>query len=326
MPDFPIVDSHVHLWDPSRFRMAWLDKNARLNKHFGLEEYAAHAERDSTLEGVAGGEHGDRGAGLQVEAMVYLEVDMAPDYRLLEAEWVASLAREDDRLRGIVASAPVEFGAQLRAFLEALVAIGPRVKGVRRLTQGEPDPEFCLQPRFLEGVQLLSEFGLSFDIGCNFRQLGPSVEMVRRCPQTQFILDHIGKPNIRERAMDPWREQIEALAALPNVVCKVSGVTTETNEGWTVDDIAPYVEHVLKTFGEDRVVYGGDWPVVLNATSYRRWAETLDTLTASWSDAARRKLWNENATRFYRLNDQGSQRAGSSESRGNSGSPGSASR
>src|SRR5687767_11324464 len=284
MPNFPIVDSHVHLWDPSHFRMAWLDGNERLGKRFGLAEYAEHT------------------SGIEVEAMVYLEVDLATDYRLLEAKWVADLAQEDDRLKGIVASAPVEYGKQVRAFLEALVATSQRVKGVRRLTQGESDPEFCLQPRFLDGVRLLPEYGLSFDIGINFRQLGPSVEMVRRCPETQFILDHIAKPNIREQKMDPWKGQIEELAKLPNVVCKVSGVATETRgEDWKVEEVAPYIEHVLDTFGEDRVVYGGDWPVVLNGASYRRWYDTLDQITESRSEVFKRKLWNTNAKRFYRL-------------------------
>ena len=286
MPSFPIVDSHVHLWDPTHFRMAWLDGNERLGKPFGLKEYAEHT------------------AGIEVEAMVYLEVDLATDYRLLEAKWVADLALTDDRLKGIVASAPIEYGKQVRAFLAALVATSPRVKGVRRLTQGEADPEYCLQPRFLDGIRLLPEYGLSFDIGINFRQLGPSVEMVRRCPETQFILDHIAKPNIREQKMDPWKGQIEELAKLPNVVCKVSGVATETRgEDWKVEEVAPYIEHVLDTFGEDRVVYGGDWPVVLNASSYKRWYDTLDQITASRSETFKRKLWNTNAKRFYRLDE-----------------------
>jgi len=286
MPDFPIVDAHVHLWDPSYFRMEWLDGNARLGKRFGLEEYAEHT------------------AGIEVEALVYLEVDLARDYRLLEAKWVADLAQQDDRIKGIVASAPVEYGNQVRAFLDALVSTSPRVKGVRRLTQGEADPEYCLQPRFLDGIRLLPEYGLSFDIGINFRQLGPSVEMVRRCPETQFILDHIGKPNIREQKMEPWKGQIEDLATLQNVVCKVSGVATETRgEEWEIEEVAPYIEHVLTCFGEDRVVYGGDWPVVLNGSSYKRWAETLEQITASRSDEFKRKLWNTNAKKFYRLEE-----------------------
>ena len=287
MPDFPIVDCHVHLWDPSELRIEWLDHSQKLNKRFSLPEY-----REQT-------------AGIEIEAMVYLEVDLAKEYKLLEPAWVIERAKEDPRIKGIVAHAPVEFGDQVRAFLEALVALNKGhslVKGIRRLVQTEPDPEFCLQPKFVRGVQLLAEYGLSCDIGIYHTQLAASVELVRRCPNTSFILDHIGKPPIREHRMDPWRAHIKALAALPNVICKVSGVATEANhDHWTIDEVRPYIEYVLETFGEDRVAYGGDWPVVLNASSYRRWYETLDTITAGLSPSAKRKLWNENAKRFYRL-------------------------
>ncbi len=285
MPDFPIVDSHVHLWDPARFRIPWLDSSLRLNRAFGLVEYAEHT------------------AGIDIEAIVYLEVDLAPEYKLLEAQWIAELARREPLIQGIVASAPLEYGEQARAFLDALVAIDrQRIKGVRRLLQNEPDPAFCLQPRFVDGVRLLPEYGLSFDLCIYHPQLASAIELVRRCPQTSFILDHIGKPAIRSGQLDPWREQIRELARLPNVVCKVSGVVTEADhERWTIDDVRPYVEHVLEAFGEDRVLYGGDWPVVLNASSYRRWVDTLDQLTAHLSETARRKLWRDNARRVYRL-------------------------
>ncbi len=288
MPDLPIVDSHVHLWDPGHFRIAWLDGNPRLNQRFALPEYREHT------------------AGLEVAAMVYMEVDLAPEYKLLEAQWAIERAGEDPRLEGIVASAPVEYGDQVRAFLDALVALNPPgqtpIKGVRRLIQSEPDPAFCLQPRFVRGVQLLAEYGLSFDLCIYHPQMASAIELVRRCPETSFILDHVGKPGIKARLLDPWRAQIEELAALPNVICKVSGAVTEADhERWTVDDLRPYVEHVLDTFGEDRVAFGGDWPVVLNAAPYLRWVETLDALTAHLSPTARRKLWSENARRFYRL-------------------------
>lgn len=284
MPDVPIIDAHVHLWDPQHFRIPWLDANARLNKPLGLAEYHAHTE------------------GVAVEAMVYLEVDVAPAYKLLEVQWVAALAGEDEGLQGIVASAPLEYGEQARAFLDALVAVDRRIKGVRRLIQAEPDPGFCLQPRFVRGVQLLPEYGLSFDICIHHRQLASAIQLVRQCPDTSFILDHIAKPDIAAGNLDPWREQIAELASAPNVICKVSGIVTEADrERWTPEDIAPYIEHVLRVFGEDRVAFGGDWPVVLNASPYRRWVDTLDALTAHLPSMAKRKLWADNARRFYRL-------------------------
>ena len=283
MPDCPIVDAHLHLWDPGHFRMTWLDGDDVLNKPYGLAEYREHT------------------AGLPIEAMVYLQVDVEPPYALLEAEWAVERAREDPRLQAIVAWAPLEHGEHARSFLHALVRIDTRIKGVRRILQSEPD-DFGTRPDFVRGVRLLPEYGLSFDICISHRQLKGAIELVRACPETAFMLDHIAKPNIREHVLDPWREDMRELASLPNVSCKISGVTTEADHGaWTPDDIAPYVLHAIDVFGEDRVAFGGDWPVALLATSYRRWVETLDALTTGLSPAARAKLWADNARDFYRI-------------------------
>jgi L-fuconolactonase len=126
--------------------------------------------------------------------------------------------------------------------------------------------------------------------------------LVRRCPGTRFVLDHVGKPDIAAGLLDPWRAEILALAALPNVACKVSGMVTEADPtAWTVADLEPYVAHVLTSFGEERVLFASDWPVVTLAADYLRWVETLDGLTIGLSEPARRKLWADNARRVYRL-------------------------
>ena len=284
MPDFPIVDAHVHLWDPDRFAMPWLANAPAIATRFEIEEYRAHS------------------AGIDVAAFVYVEVDVAPVYQYLEACQAADYAQADPRLQGIVAAAPLEFGERARSHLAALQAIGPRIKGVRRLIQNETDPAFCLRPDFVRGVEILPEYGFTFDLCLYHHQLPSAIELVRRCPGTGFVLDHIGKPAIRDGLVDPWRQQIEELASLPNVVCKVSGLVTEADHAnWTPDQLRPYVAHVLAAFGEDRVMFGSDWPVVLNAAPYRRWVETLEALTTDLSPQAERKLWADNARRFYRL-------------------------
>jgi len=286
MPDFPIIDTHVHLWDPRRFRIPWLDGAPQINQTYALKEYAEHTQ------------------GVTIEAMVYLEVDVAPSYRLLEAQWVNALANEEPRLRAIVPSAPLEDGDCARSYLEALKALGPRVKGVRRLLQAEPDDAFALRPDFVRGVRALADYDFSFDICIFHRQLPAVIELVRRCPEVRFILDHLGKPDIKAGLRDPWQAHIRALAALPNVVCKISGMVTEADHArWTVDDLRPYFETVYDAFGPDRVMFGGDWPVVLLASSYKRWVETVDALTQGLSEDDRRKLWAENAKRVYRLFD-----------------------
>lgn len=284
MPDVPVIDAHVHLWEPTRFAMAWLDGDETIGKSFGTADFRAHS------------------AGVPVEAYVYIEVNVPPHYALLEAQWAAERSVEDPRLAALVPHAPLEYGEGVRAYLDALVAVSPLIKGVRRLIQGEPDLQFALRPEFVRGVQLLAEYGLSCDLCIYHAQLPATIGLVRQCPQVDFVLDHIGKPNIAAHVLDPWREQISELAQFPNVLCKVSGMVTEADHAhWTADDLAPYVAHVLDAFGEDRVMFGGDWPVALRASSYTRWVETLDALTAHLSDDSKRKLWAENARHFYRI-------------------------
>ncbi|MGE3797826.1 MAG: amidohydrolase, partial [Thermomicrobiales bacterium] len=256
MPPARILDSHVHLWDTERFRIPWLDDITMLNRPMSLTDY-----EDAT-------------AGLPVEGLVYLQVEVSPPYALSEAREIARLAETSQQIRGIIPWAPLEFGERCRLFLEELAAVSPLIKGVRRIVQAEPDPDFCLQPDFVRGNQLLAEFGLRSDICCTWKQLGQNVELVRRCPETMFILDHIAKPHILENAFEPWASQMTALAALPNCYCKISGVLTEADHHhWEVEQVKPYVLHALEAFGEDRVVFGSDWPVVTQAATYHRWVD-----------------------------------------------------
>jgi L-fuconolactonase len=261
--------------------MPWLDGLEMLRRPFGLSDFREHTR------------------GLPVEQVVYLEVDRTPAYGLLEAEWAL---QQDAPVAGVVAWAPLEDGDVAASYLDALVALGPRIKGVRRLLQSEADPDFLVAPAFLDGLRLLPRYGLSFDICIRHQHLKRTIDMVRACPDTQFVLDHIGKPDIRAGLLDPWREEISQLADLPNVVCKVSGAVTEADHAlWTTEDLAPYVFYVLTAFGEDRVLFGGDWPVVTLAAPYVRWVEALQELTVNLSQEAKRKLWADNARRVYRL-------------------------
>jgi len=285
--DLPIVDSHVHLWNPQHFRMPWLAAIPRLNRPYGLADYAT-ATQD-----------------LPVAAMVYVETGVEPAEALQEARWIASLAQHDARLQAIVAAAPLELGLEVRAHLAALAELGPRIKGVRRNLQDE-DADFCLQPAFLQGIQMLATYGFSFDICINHRQLPGVIELVRQCPETAFVLDHMGKPAIKQSLLEPWHSQVQTLATLPNVSCKISGIVTEADQqSWQPADLLPFLQTVFAAFGSDRVMFGGDWPVVLLASTYRRWYETLQEWISKQPSEVQRKLWYENARRFYRLEERG---------------------
>jgi len=286
MLDIPIIDTHVHLWNPAHFRMSWTDDNALLNRPYTAEIYHEQTK------------------GVQVDAMVFVECGVELQYAFLEARWAVERAHADPHIQGIIAAAPVEFGLLTRSYLEALTALGPLIKGVRRNLQDESDIEACLNHDFVRGVRLLSEYRLSFDLCIRHWQLPATITLVSRCPETQFILDHLGKPDVKEHLLDPWRDQMRELAALPNVACKLSGLVTEADlSAWQPEDLAPYLLHVLEVFGEDRVTFGGDWPVVLLASPYKLWVETLQAITASMALTAKRKLWNENARRLYRLQE-----------------------
>jgi L-fuconolactonase len=173
---------------------------------------------------------------------------------------------------------------------------------VRRLIQNQPDPEFVVKPSFLQALRLLSKYNLSFDVCIFHPQLSNTLTMMRQCPEVSFVLDHIGKPEIKAALLDPWRAHIREMAALPNVACKLSGLTTEADpQNWTRDQLKPYIDHVIDTFGTDRILYGGDWPVSELAGSYLQWLTTLDWATAGFSPADKRKLFRDNAIKAYRL-------------------------
>jgi L-fuconolactonase len=273
------TDAHVHFWDETL-------------PHPWLAEVPAIAAPHLP-------------AGLRAEAgvatpsrIVFVECG-AP--WLDEVRWVERLAAAEPRIAGIVAKVSVNAGAETtRAIAE--LARHPLVRGVRHLIQDEPDPGFCLTPEFLSGIAQLPAAGLSFDICCRHAQLPAVVELVRRSPQTRFILDHAGKPGIRAGLIEPWRAHIRALAARPNVVCKLSGLVTEADPiGWTTDQLRPYVAHLVDTFGPGRLLFGGDWPVAKLASSYRRWLDAALTLTDHLTASERAAIFSENATRTYRL-------------------------
>lgn len=283
MINFPIVDTHVHLWDPKFLRYPWLDGNILLNKPYLLDDYRA----------VCG--------PVQVEKMVFLQCECEFSQFMDEANWVTRLAQGEPRLKGIVPWAPLENGEAVRADLEKL-ASNPLIKGIRRIIQFEADPGFCLRPGFVQGVQALPDYGLSFDICISHSHMKNAIQMVRQCPNVQFILDHIGKPNIKEHLFEPWKQQLRAFADFPNVWCKMSGLATEADfKRWTKEDLRPYIDHVLECFGFGRVMFGGDWPVASQATEYPRWVETLEWAVSDCTETELRLLFHDNAIAFYRL-------------------------
>lgn len=282
MPDFPIIDSHVHLYDPRRLSYGWM--------------------RGTTIERVNLLDTFDAARGpVAVEGLVFVEVAADPGQHLAEAALVQELADADPRLMGMVAHAPVEKGRAVEADLDALARYRS-LRGIRRLIQGEVDPGMCLEPGFLEGVREVGRRGLTFDICVKHWAMLFAIELVRRCPEVTFVLDHIGKPPIALGLREPWWGQMREMAALPNVVCKISGVVTEADHAhWTEAQVIRYVRHAVECFGCDRVMYGSDWPVSEFTHAYPDWVAMLDRCTADCTAPEKRAFWGGTARRVYRL-------------------------
>jgi L-fuconolactonase len=279
----PIVDSHIHFWDPQHLSYGWLPNLPAIHRPFLPTDLARAA------------------AGVDLQGIVFVEADIDPDHRLAEAQWITELAQQEPRIQAMVASAPLELGPDaVRPHLEAVARL-PLVRGIRRLIQSE-GPGFAIQPAFVAAVQSLPSYGFSFDICIKHHQMEETIRLVEQCPQVVFILDHFGKPAVKDNLLDPWREQLQTLAGFPNVVCKISGLATEADHSnWTREQLRPYLDHALAVFGADRVLYGGDWPVSTLAIDYQTWIDTINWATERWSEGDRRKLFVENTRRVYRI-------------------------
>jgi L-fuconolactonase len=290
MIDFPIIDSHIHLLDRRRFDYSWSSGSSwatgatKLNRDWTADDLASYSKP------------------YNVEGFVFVEADVdIPQYRV-EADWATSSAAADRRIMACVVCLPLEQGLSIELEIARLANLEP-VRGIRRLIQNMPDSAVILQDDFLDALKLLPKYGLSFDICIDPHQFEHAIEMVARCPAVSFILDHMGKPDVRENQLVPWRKRIAELAALPNVVCKISGLLTQADHSnWSEAQVIPLIDHVIDCFTVDRVLFGGDWPVLELAASYREWVDVFDHATRHLSQVDRRKIFRDNAIKSYRLN------------------------
>lgn len=279
-----IIDTHQHLWDMDLFSYSWCKASPALNRSFRMADYL------------------DAIQGLGVEKSVHVEADVDEPYMLEETRHILKLAEDrKNPLAGVVACARPEQDG-FRQYLDQFSG-NPALKGVRRVLHTQPD-ECGQSAKFIENVGKLGAYGLSFDLCVLARQLPIAINLVKRCPtDVTFVLDHCGVPDVKGRALEPWRTHIREIAAYPNVVCKVSGLVAYADpQHWAPEDLRPFVEHVIECFGWDRLMFGSDWPVCSLSSTLRRWVETLTLLTREASEVDRRKLFFDNAMRIYRLN------------------------
>jgi predicted TIM-barrel fold metal-dependent hydrolase len=281
-----IIDTHQHLWALDQLPYSWTTNKPKLNRSFGVSDY---------LEAVE---------GFDVIKTVYVEADVDEPFMLDETRSILSLAeREDNPLSGVVAAARPGYD-NFREYMEK-IAGHPLLKGIRRILHTQEDG-LSTTTSFIEDVRSLEDYGLTFDICVLARQLPQAINLVSKCPNVSFILDHCGNPDIKARDYDQWRKGINEIASLPNVVCKISGIVVNTQiENWTVEDLRPAVEHIISCFGWDRVMFGSDWPVCTLAASFKQWTDALIFLTKNAGQENQKKLFRENAERTYKLKDEG---------------------
>ncbi len=289
-----IVDTHQHLWDISKLRLPWLEgSDAVLNRTMHLKEYAEATE------------------GLPMRS-IYMEVDVDEKQLRDEAQHILEICRSGGGTVAAVLGGRPD-AADFKAYLDFL-GNAKELKGLRRVLHSPATPAgYCLRDSFVAGVRELGKRGLRFDLCMRPSELADACKLTELCPDTQFTLDHCGngnpaafKPKKDDKApaphsADDWKKQIEKLSVRPNVICKISGVIASLPKGGDASDIAPIINHCLDAFGEDRVVFGSDWPVCLLGAPLKTWVEYLTQIISDRSETFRRKLWSENAIKHYAL-------------------------
>jgi L-fuconolactonase len=278
----PVVDAHHHFWDPATADYPWLtDELAAIRRPFGpddLEPLLAAAGVDSTIL-----------------------VQTRPDFE--ETVEFLGIAERTPFVRGVVGWVDLtSVGvADDIADLSSRPG-GAALVGIRHQAHDEPDPDWLQRDDVIRGIEAVGAAGLVYDLLVRPRELPAAMRLARRLPDVRFVIDHIAKPPIARRELEPWTGLMAPFAELSNVACKLSGMVTEADWAhWTVDDLRHYVDRVLEVFGPGRLMFGSDWPVCLLAGSYQDVFEAARQVVSALSESERVGIFGENAVRTYRL-------------------------
>ena len=278
-----VIDAHVHFWNPGALHYPWLRSVPELRRTF----------QPADFESFASGE---------VDQVLFVEANCRPSESMRELDFVDGLAEREPRIVGAVAYVDMCDVPARDLALEQLKT-RRRVVGVRHNIQGTPRG-FSLQPEFVAGVQAVGASDLVFELCITADQLLEVTELVRRCPDTSFVLDHCGKPSIRTDDFEPWATDLARLAEYENVACKVSGLASEARpEQRTAEGLFRYARHAMYCFDSNRVMYGSDWPVVTTAGGEPAWRTIVEGFTSDWTTAGRQAFFSGNAIRLYGLRE-----------------------
>jgi predicted TIM-barrel fold metal-dependent hydrolase/L-rhamnose mutarotase len=282
-----IVDTHLHLVYLDKFSYPWLDGVPAIKKQWTVESYFAEADQ------------------LGIETALHMEVDVAEEQMEDETHFV--LDGLSPKIGGAIAAVRPEH-IDFPRHIERIAA-WPGVKGVRRILHTQPD-DLSRGELFAANLRRLPQYGLNFELCVRPDQLGIAGELVLKCPDVQFVLNHSGNPPIAGGDLSAWRRDLGALAALPNVAGKVSGIVIHAPPNWTAETLRPVVEHMVQSFGWDRLIWGSDHPVVTLAGSLTTWVQATKALISGASVTEQEKLLFRNAERLYRLQPAAPKRYG----------------
>ena len=276
--DAPSIDAHVHFWQLSRGDYDWLTPDFK-----AIYRDFAPADLDPLR----------RSQGIDGVVLVQAAATVA------ETEYMLGLAAETPWVRGVVGwvdladrAAPVEM---------ARLAANPRLKGLRPMIQDIPDDDWMLRADLDPAFRALLDLDLCFDALTLPRHLKNLLALLDRYPDLRTVICHGSKPQIRDRAFEAWAADMTALARETGALCKLSGLVTEAAADWRQGDLRPYVDHLLATFGPDRLIWGSDWPVCTLAASYDAWHAAAVSLTADLSESEKAAVFGGTAQAFYRL-------------------------
>jgi L-fuconolactonase len=273
-----VIDAHHHLWHYSAAEYDWIDdRMVSIRRDFLPSDFAA----ELTSSGVDG--------AVVVQARQTLE----------QTRWLLEQAQSFGKIRGVVGWAPIasiDFESLLNEF-----AVEPNLVGLRHVVQAEP-PGFLDGADFNRGISSMRDTGLVYDLLVVEGQLEEAIRFVDRHSHQTFVLDHVGKPKIASREIEPWRTLVQELSKRENVCCKISGMATEDSwSQWSIETLGPYLDTVVDAFGADRLMTGSDWPVCLLATSYIRWWQVLRDYFGEFSIDERAQFFGETALKTYNL-------------------------
>ena len=271
------IDAHQHFWKYDAVEYPWIGKGTPLQRDW----LPADLEQEAAKVGITG--------SIAVQARQTLE----------ESRWLLELADQSPFIKGVVGWVDM----QAEAVADDLAALSQHRKfvSVRHVVQSELS-DFMLKPEFMRGLARLKQFNLAYDLLLFPKHLPSAVKVVEQLPEQRFVLDHIAKPVIRAGLMQPWKDDLRELARHPNVACKISGLITEARmPGWQQNDFRPYLDVVFEFFGEDRVMFGSDWPVCLLAGSYEQVHGLAADYFKQFPATVQEKFLGGNAVKAYAL-------------------------